>query len=65
MLIIDRFEEDRAVIEYEGGSFSLPRRFLPPGAREGDILRLNVVVDAEETARRRNRIKRLEDELFR
>ncbi|MEW6244464.1 MAG: DUF3006 domain-containing protein [Bacillota bacterium] len=65
MLIIDQFKGDWAVIEYERGTFSLPRSLLPPGAREGDVLRLTVAVDSEETARRRDSIKSLEDELFR
>jgi|GEM_PF-3729383 len=38
-LIIDRLEENMAVIEYETGkTFSVPRFLLPEEAQEGDVL---------------------------
>jgi hypothetical protein len=36
---IDRFEGDWAVLEDAGGrTFNIPREWLPPDAREGDVL---------------------------
>ncbi len=67
--IIDRFEEDIAVLEEAGkpGTFSLPRLELPPEAKEGDALSKdaagNYIIDADETGRRRARIKSLLERL--
>jgi hypothetical protein len=53
LCIIDRFEEDYAVIELEGRTtFDLPRSLLPEGAAEGDVLIFDVKIDREETKRR-------------
>ena len=38
MVIIDRFEEDMAVLETEGGMLTVPRDTLPAEASEGDVL---------------------------
>lgn len=64
MLIIDRFEGDFAVIEFGDITFDLPRELLPKEAKEGDVLRMSISVDKEETARRRKRIDNIMDELF-
>lgn len=66
---IDRFEGDFAVCESSGGEFTdILISLLPVGVCEGDILVLaqdgKLVVDAEETQRRRNEILRLQEELF-
>ncbi len=66
MTIIDRFEGDWAVVEWEDGiTFNFPRALLPEDAVSGDVLTLSVSVDREETERRRARIRRLESDLFR
>ena len=36
--ILDRFEEEAAVVEAGGEWLRLPRAALPPCAREGDVL---------------------------
>ncbi|MGE5579239.1 MAG: DUF3006 domain-containing protein [Bacillota bacterium] len=64
-LIIDRFEGNLAVIEYEGKTFTLPRALLPRDAKEGDVLNFTVEVDHDTTEARRTRVKSLEDRLFR
>lgn len=64
-IIVDRFEDDLAVIEYEDKTFSLPRALLPKEAKEGDVLRLNIEIDHTATADRRRRIAEKEDRLFR
>lgn len=64
-IIIDRFEGDFAVIEYEGRTFALPRLLLPEEAKEGDVLRFAVEIDHSATADRRRRVTEKEDNLFR
>jgi len=53
MLIVDRFEGDRAVIEYEGTTFNVPRSLLPPEVKEGDVITLSISVDQTITKERR------------
>ena len=65
MSIIDRFEGDLAVIEFEGKTFTLPRALLPKEAKEGDVLKMTIEVDHSATADRRRRIAEKEDKLFR
>ncbi len=64
--VIDRFEEDLAVILLgdQQTQLVLPRQALPEGARDGDWLQVEVVdetirvlaIDEDETARARRRI---------
>ncbi len=61
--IIDRFEGKIAVMEGADGShFELPAAALPEGASEGDVI--SVLIDHEETDRRRARIAKLRRDLF-
>ncbi|MBC7341775.1 MAG: DUF3006 domain-containing protein [Clostridia bacterium] len=62
--IVDRFEGDWAVIEYGRRRFNFPRELLPPGAKEGDVLRFSVSVDPEATDRRQREIQKLMDLVF-
>ncbi|MBQ7953637.1 MAG: DUF3006 domain-containing protein [Clostridia bacterium] len=59
--IIDRFEEDYAVIECENNYFNVPKNTLPDNLAEGDVL--NIEIDTAETEKRKNqannRLKRL------
>ena len=64
MFIIDRFEGNMAVIEYNGRAFNLPKNLLPKEAKEGDVLKILINVDREETEKRREKIENLMDELF-
>lgn len=60
--IIDRFEDQFAVIELEDGStLSIPRKLIPDG-KEGDIIRL--VIEKDETQARRTNIEKLMDDLW-
>lgn len=61
--IIDRFEGDIAVIEYgDEQHFDLPRSSLPEGAKEGDVIA--VEIDKDETDARQKRISSLRKRLF-
>ena len=63
-LIIDRIEEDTAIVELESGElFSLPYALLRPlQAKEGDVFQLNI--DQEQTAQRRERAAALLKDIF-
>ncbi|MBC7340615.1 MAG: DUF3006 domain-containing protein [Firmicutes bacterium] len=65
--VIDRFEGDLAVVLVGDEEYRLdvPRRFLPRGAREGDVLVLRWEIDRRETDARREKVKGLIDELRR
>ncbi len=64
--IIDRFEEDWAVLEYDDETYkyNVPRALLPDNAKEGDVLRISLEIDQEEAEKRKEAIRKLEDELF-
>ena len=72
--ILDRFEDnDQAALEFSAGvTLNVPRSWLPPQVREGDVLRLRVTenasgtssfvslrVDVDETAVRREEVEDL------
>ncbi|MEF9852444.1 MAG: DUF3006 domain-containing protein [Hydrogenoanaerobacterium sp.] len=66
---IDRSEGDFAVcVGDDGKSYSLPLQLLPQGARVGEALLLRsdgvLCTAAEETARRKQKIVDLQNELF-
>lgn len=61
--IIDRIEEDFAVIETENGNvFSIPLAVLPENTKEGDAL--FVTIDKDETLNRKEKINSLMNDLF-
>ena len=62
LLIIDRFEDDRAIIESSEGKCELPKSELPPECEEGDVL--EITVDKDKTSSRREAIKELSKKLF-
>ncbi|TCP58302.1 DUF3006 family protein [Tumebacillus sp. BK434] len=65
LCIIDRFEEEYAVIEFEGRiTFDLPRSLLPDGAAEGDVLRFGITVDKAETERRKELVEAMLREMM-
>ncbi|NLK51571.1 MAG: DUF3006 domain-containing protein [Syntrophomonadaceae bacterium] len=64
MLIIDRFEEEWVVIEQGRKTFNLPRSLLPSEAQEGDVLKLQIIIDRAATKKRKQVIQELTEELF-
>lgn len=64
MFIIDRFEGDWAVIEFGRKTFNLPKIILPKGAKEGDVIDIEVTIDRKTTASRKESINKLADSLF-
>jgi len=57
-------EKGIAVLVTEDGTpIHLPRPFLPPGAKPGDVLRLTLDVDPEATEKLASDTRRLQEEL--
>lgn len=63
-LIIDRYEGAMAILEYSEGTFSVPRLLLPQTAKEGDVLQVSIQLDENATGQRRQRIRKLMDDVF-
>lgn len=54
--VIDQIEEQIASVEVDGrATVSIPIWMLPHGVQEGDVLRVTIVPDAAEQARRLER----------
>ena len=64
MLVIDRIEEDWAVIEYGTRTFNLPLALLPQQVREGTVIGLKVTIKKKETKKRNRTMDHLSKELF-
>lgn len=64
MFIIDRFEENWAVIEYDNRMFNLPRSLLPKTAKEGDVINIAVTIDQESTLKQKRKAESLLDNFF-
>jgi hypothetical protein len=65
MFIIDRFEGDMAVIEYEKGkSFNVPRFLLPPKAGEGDVVNITIELDTDTSQEMKQKTEGLMEDLF-
>ena len=60
--IIDRFEEDLAVVEMNGISYNIPKVLLPDDAKEGDAIITQV--DKNQTENKKQEAKKLLDSLF-
>ncbi len=66
--IIDRFEGNMAILEYDDGTcHEMKITSLPKGCHEGDCLLIEagtISIDLEETERRYDRIKKRMDDLY-
>ena len=59
MTVIDRFENEYAVLVNENGTFSIPKSKLSPDAAEGDVILIQegrYVIDKKATAKKRKQI---------
>ena len=62
MTIIDRFENNKAVLETDGGMIEIERSQLPENVREGDVITKNNgvwTVDIPATEKRRSDMREL------
>ncbi|MDD3654404.1 MAG: DUF3006 domain-containing protein [Desulfotomaculaceae bacterium] len=64
MLVIDRFEGEYALIEMNRKIFHIPKKLVPKGAKEGDVIDIAVTVDIEATAKRKQQVDQLARSLF-
>ncbi|RXI40619.1 DUF3006 domain-containing protein [Clostridium tetani] len=65
--VIDRFEEEYAVVELEDGSMlNLPKLEVPKEAKEGDVLliKLDVSIDYNKTEKLKKEIEELTKDLW-
>jgi hypothetical protein len=49
MLVIDRFEGEYALIKMNRRIFHIPKILLPKGAKEGDLIKMQITVDTTAT----------------
>jgi hypothetical protein len=49
MLVIDRFEGEYALIEMNRRIFHIPKVLLPKGAKEGDLIKIQITVEEKAT----------------
>jgi hypothetical protein len=57
-------ERVAVLIDDDGAQLVLPLALLPDGTQVGDVLNLSLAQDADETERRRKRVKDLQKKLF-
>lgn len=64
ILVIDRIEEDWAVIEYwpMNVTFNIPMALLPQDAQEGDIIKLDITIQGDDALKLRGQLERLLNE---
>ncbi len=64
-LVLDRFENDRAVLISESGQEIVwPKKMLPPAAAEGQIFYVRLLDDPEELAKEKKKAHDLLNELL-
>ncbi len=67
MIIFERFEDDKAVLEIDGEIKKISRDKISSGVSEGDVLAENngaFVVDKDGTEKRRQEILKLQNSLW-
>lgn len=62
--IVDRFEGDYAVIEYNEKVLNLPKAFLPAEVHEGDVLDVIIMLDDGETKKLKAEMQKLMDDVW-
>lgn len=60
-IIVDRIEENYAIVELNGKTYDLPIELIPD-VKEGDILKIEVLKD--ETEQRKEEIQKLMNTVF-
>ena len=60
--IIDRFEENIAVVELGDNYYNIPKVLLPENAKEGDVI--TTEINEKETKGKKSEARSLLDDLF-
>jgi hypothetical protein len=64
-VVVDRIEEDLAVLEVGGeGSVEWPVKFLPPELKEGNVLDVEFLINRQAEAEARAEISDLQKQLL-
>lgn len=53
MLVVDRIEGNIVIVENDNDFLELPISLFPLEISEGDVIKIDIVVDKEETEKRR------------
>jgi len=62
-IIIDRFEEEFAVVELENKiMLNIPKKIIPSNSKEGDVI--SIEIDVDESNKRKKSIHKLMTELW-
>jgi len=64
MLVLDRFEGEYALIEMNKRIFHIPKSFIPKGAKEGDVVQIQITVDKDATAKLKESTGKKADDLL-
>ena len=59
MIVLDRLEGNRAVLDIDGEKVEIPAAALPEGAREGAVLTLGLSTDTSRLSEAQARLERL------
>lgn len=65
--IVDRFEGDIAVVEFDDGFERITKNRLPADVKEGDVIvvdKYKIMIDQEATRNRKDKMKGLMNKLF-
>jgi hypothetical protein len=62
--VLDRFEEDKAVLILDEQEIILPKTLLPKEAKEGEALVLTIATNEAETKRREATAKEILNEIL-
>lgn len=57
MFVLDRIEGDRALIEWGEEIIEIPLALLPTGVKEGNLLRISISIEENETEARKERLE--------
>lgn len=59
MLVLDRFEGEYALIEMNRKVFHVPKSLFPKGAKEGDVINIQITMDKDATIKRKQAVGKL------
>ncbi len=53
MIVIDRFEGEYALMEMNRRIFHIPKILIPKGAKEGDVISIQITIDKDATDKKK------------
>lgn len=58
-LTIDRFEDETVVLVFDGDEITMPKKLLPRGVKESDVICMTVATEENEREHREKKAKDL------